>query len=53
MRTWPSRVGGTLLLGTLVEPAQMALFVAGWVVAFLLGRELRAGYVQWRQRRRR
>ncbi len=35
-----------------MEIAQFGLMVAGWVVAFMLGKELRIGYVQWRTRRR-
>ena len=31
--------------------AQYGLFVAGWTVAFLLGKELQAGFAQWRDRR--
>jgi len=35
-----------------VELAQIALLVGGWVVAFLLGKELQTGFLQWRQSRR-
>ena len=35
-----------------VEFAQYGLLVAGWTVAFLLGKELQGGFAQWRDRRR-
>ena len=35
-----------------VEIAQYGLLVAGWTVAFLLGKELQGGFAQWRGRRR-
>jgi len=35
----------------IVEYAESALLIAGWVVAFLLGRELQAGFGQWQERR--
>ncbi len=31
---------------------QYVLLLAAWVVAFLLGKELQAGFAQWRARRR-
>jgi hypothetical protein len=34
------------------ELMQIWLAVLGWVVAFLLGKELATGYVQWRASRR-
>jgi hypothetical protein len=34
------------------ELAQVSLVVLGWLVAFLLGKELATGYVQWRAGRR-
>jgi hypothetical protein len=34
------------------ELLQVVLAVVGWVVAFLLGKELALGYVQWRARGR-
>jgi hypothetical protein len=34
------------------ELTQIWLAVLGWLVAFLLGKELATGYVQWRARRR-
>ncbi len=37
----------------LVEIAQYALLVAGWTVAFLLGRELQNGFKIWRDSRNR
>jgi len=37
----------------LVEIAQYALLVAGWTVAFLLGRELQHGFKIWRDSRNR
>jgi hypothetical protein len=36
-----------------VDYAQMALLLAGWVVAFMLGKELQSGFVQWQEARRR
>jgi hypothetical protein len=36
-----------------VEIAQYALLVAGWTVAFLLGRELQHGFKIWRDSRSR
>jgi hypothetical protein len=33
------------------ELLEVSLAVIGWLVAFLLGRELANGYVQWRRRR--
>jgi hypothetical protein len=35
-----------------VDVAQIALLVVGWVVAFMLGKELQTGFVQWRDLRR-
>jgi hypothetical protein len=35
------------------ETVQISLAVAGWIVAFLLGKELAAGYALWRARRNR
>jgi hypothetical protein len=35
-----------------MELAQVSLLVIGWVVAFLLGKELQAGFVQWLRSRR-
>jgi hypothetical protein len=35
-----------------VELGQFALLVAGWVVAFMLGKELQAGFMQWQETRR-
>ncbi len=34
-----------------VELFELFLAVLGWLVAFLLGKELASGYVQWRRRR--
>ncbi len=34
-----------------MELAQGALLVVGWAMAFMLGRELQAGYAQWQRRR--
>ena len=31
-----------------VETLEFLLLLSGWIVIFLLGRELRTGYVQWR-----
>ena len=36
----------------MVDFAQYGLLVAGWTVAFLLGKELQGGFAQWRDRRR-
>lgn len=33
------------------EMIQLWLIVAGWLVAFLLGKELATGFTQWRARR--
>lgn len=33
-----------------MELLQFGLLVGGWVVSFLLGRELQVGFVQWRKR---
>jgi hypothetical protein len=35
-----------------VEYAQAVLLLGGWVVAFMLGKELQTGFVQWRETRR-
>jgi hypothetical protein len=32
------------------EVLELVLLLGGWVVAFLLGRELQSGYHQWRVR---
>jgi hypothetical protein len=33
-----------------VEMLEFLLLLSGWIVAFLLGRELQTGYRQWRLR---
>ena len=33
--------------------AQTALLLVGWIVAFMLGKELQAGFAQWQAARRR
>jgi hypothetical protein len=33
-----------------VEVLELVLLLAGWIVAFLLGRELQTGYQEWRVR---
>jgi hypothetical protein len=33
-----------------VEVLELALLLGGWLVAFLLGRELQTGFHQWRVR---
>jgi hypothetical protein len=33
-----------------VETLEFVLLLSGWIVAFLLGRELQIGYRQWRIR---
>jgi hypothetical protein len=35
-----------------MDVVQIGLLFAGWVVAFLLGKELQAGFLQWREGRR-
>jgi hypothetical protein len=39
-------------MGERVDVAQVGLLLVGWVVAFLLGKELQAGFAQWRAERR-
>ena len=36
-----------------MDVAQTALFMVGWIVAFMLGKELQAGFAQWQAARRR
>jgi hypothetical protein len=36
-----------------VDFAQTALLLVGWMVAFLLGKELQVGFAQWQAARRR
>jgi hypothetical protein len=38
-------------LGESVDIAQFVLLLVGWTVAFLLGKELQAGFVRWRETR--
>lgn len=38
--------------GESMELAQVGLLMVGWIIAFLLGKELQAGFLQWRQSRR-
>ena len=45
------RAAGSCIRRSIVEFAQYGLFVAGWTVAFLLGKELQGGFAQWRNRR--
>ncbi len=33
-----------------VEALQFGLLLSGWIIAFLLGKELQAGFAQWRAR---
>ena len=33
--------------------AQTALLMVGWIVSFMLGKELQAGFAQWQAGRRR
>jgi hypothetical protein len=33
-----------------VETLEFLLLLSGWIVAFLLGRELQTGYRQWRMK---
>jgi hypothetical protein len=35
-----------------VELVQLGVLVVGWVVAFLLGKELQTGFAQWQELRR-
>ena len=32
-----------------MDVGQIGVLLVGWVVAFLLGKELQAGFVQWRE----
>jgi hypothetical protein len=34
-----------------VEASEVALWLAGWVVAFMLGKELQTGFTRWRDSR--
>jgi hypothetical protein len=36
-----------------VDFAQTALLMVGWMVAFMLGKELQVGFSQWQESRRR
>ena len=36
-----------------MDLAQTALLLIGWVVAFMLGKELQSGFAQWQASRRR
>ena len=36
-----------------MDVAQAALLLVGWIVAFLLGKELQSGFAQWQAARRR
>lgn len=36
-----------------VDYAQIALLFVGWIVAFMLGKELQSGFAQWQASRRR
>jgi hypothetical protein len=36
-----------------VDFAQTALLFVGWIVAFMLGKELQVGFAQWQEARRR
>ena len=33
-----------------IDVAQFGLLLAGWTVAFLLGKELQVGFTEWRAR---
>jgi hypothetical protein len=35
-----------------LDLTHFGLLVAGWTVSFMLGKELQAGFAQWRDRRR-
>ncbi len=48
----PRRAVAAYIRRGIVEFAQYGLLVAGWTVAFLLGKELQGGFAQWRDRRR-
>jgi hypothetical protein len=39
-------------MGDRVDYAQIGLLLVGWVVAFMLGKELQAGFLQWWEGRR-
>ena len=41
----------TLPLALSLQNVELGLAVLGWVVAFLLGKELANGFFQWRNRR--
>ena len=34
------------------ESVQLAIFLVGWVAAFMLGKELQSGFTQWQAGRR-
>ena len=36
-----------------MDVAQAALLLVGWIVAFLLGKELQSGFAHWQAARRR
>ena len=36
-----------------MDIAQTALLLVGWIVAFMLGKELQSGFAQWQASRRR
>ena len=36
-----------------MDIAQTALLLVGWIVAFMLGKELQSGFAQWQAARRR
>lgn len=36
-----------------MDVAQTALLLVGWIVAFMLGKELQSGFTQWQAARRR
>ncbi len=35
-----------------MEFAELAVLLVGWVVAFMLGKELQTGFAQWQRARR-
>jgi hypothetical protein len=51
MRRRSAAAYGQRILGESMELAQVGLLLIGWVVAFLLGKELQAGFLEWRRSR--
>jgi hypothetical protein len=47
------RAVGHVLWRHRVDVAQTVLLLIGWIVAFVLGKELQSGFSQWQMTRRR